>query len=56
MFHMLTKREVKTMVRTFKSLKRARAYAKKTGGEVANYRPGYTNRRKGHLYVRRKRS
>jgi len=43
------------MVRTFKKLKLARAYAKKTGGEVANYQAGYTNKRRGHLYVRRKR-
>jgi len=43
------------MVKTFKSLERARAYAKKTGGKVANYQPGYSNRKIGHLRVIKKR-
>ena len=42
-------------MKTFKSLERARAYAKSTGGKVANYQPGYTNLRIGHLRVINKR-
>ena len=44
------------MVRTFKKLRLARAYAKKTGGVVANHQPGYTNKRIGHLKVIKRRN
>jgi len=40
--------------RTFKSVETARAYAKKVGGEVINNLDGYTDKRVGHLTVRRK--
>ena len=42
------------MGKSFKSLKRARKYAKKTGGKVFNNPKGYTNRRVGHLIVKKK--
>jgi len=40
--------------RTFKSVKTARDYAKKVGGEVINNPVGFTDRKVGHLAVRRK--
>jgi len=36
----------------FKKLRLARKYAKKSGGKVYNYQPGYTNKRLGHLIVK----
>jgi hypothetical protein len=41
------------MTRTFKSVERAREYAKKIGGVVKNYPQGYTNKKKGHLIVKK---
>tara|TARA_Y100000034_G_C6890225_1_gene409399 strand:- start:1818 stop:1958 length:141 start_codon:yes stop_codon:yes gene_type:complete len=43
-----------TKIKTFKSVERARAYAKRVGGEVINYPAGYTDKRIGHLTVRKK--
>jgi len=42
------------MIKTFKKLSVAKAYAKKVGGVVAEHKPGYTNNRVGHLKVIRK--
>jgi len=42
------------MVRTFKSVERARKHAKKIGGKVYNYPKGYSDKRLGHLVVKRK--
>lgn len=41
------------MVKTFRSVERARAYAKKVGGWVYNYPKGYSNRKIGHLIVKK---
>ena len=40
--------------KTFRSVEAARAYAKKTGGEVINNPKGFTDKRVGHLAVRKK--
>jgi len=40
--------------KTFKSVEKARAYAKKIGGEVINNPEGYNDNRVGHLAVRKK--
>ena len=40
-------------MRTFRSVERARKYAKKVGGVVCNYQKGYTYKRRGHLVVRK---
>jgi hypothetical protein len=42
------------MAKRFKSVDRARAYAKKIGGQVYNEPKGYSNRRIGHLIVKKK--
>lgn len=45
---------MKTMAKTFKSVEKARAYAKKIGGTVYNNPKGYTNKKIGHLIVKKK--
>lgn len=41
------------MAKTFHSVERARKYAKKVGGVVCNNPEGYTNKKVGHLVVRK---